>query len=102
MQRKHLLPSWNYQATLQRTNKWERIKESVKFNERVYTKNDNFLQIIIDEATGNNLHKVLCILVSRYSVTSKNIIVKHLVSVSLIKVVSETVFNATEMYLYCK
>ena len=25
----------------------------------------------IDEATGYNLHKVLCILVSRYSVTSK-------------------------------
>ena len=99
MQRKHLLPSWNYQATLQRTNKWERIKESVKFNERVYTKND-ILSPNIDEATGNNLHKVLCILVSRYSVTSKNIIVKHLVSVSLTKVVRETVFNATEMYLY--
>ena len=40
----------------------------------------------IDEVTGNNLRKVLYILVSRYSVTSKNAIVKHLPSVSLIKV----------------
>ena len=56
----------------------------------------------IDEVTGNNLHEVMYILVSRYSLTSKNVIVKHLASASLIKVVSETVFNATEMGLYCK
>ena len=42
--------------------------------------------------------EVLYILVSRYSVTSKNVIVSD----SLIKVVSETVFNVTEMCLYCK
>ena len=50
----------------------------------------------IDEATSNNLHKVLCVLVSRYSAPGKKVVVEHLASVSLIKVDSETVFNAIE------
>lgn len=53
----------------------------------------NKFSMNIDESTSNNLHRVLCILVSYYSVLHKSVVVEHLTSLSIIHVDSESVFN---------
>ena len=53
----------------------------------------------IDEATSSSLHKVLCILVGRYSPSREKLVVEHLTSISLVKVDSESVFKAIQSFM---
>ena len=55
---------------------------------------EGFFSFNIDEATSSNLHKVLTLLVSYFCTTKKEVVVEHLVSLSLPTVKLETVFKA--------
>ena len=55
---------------------------------------EGFFSFNIDETTSSNLHKVLTLLVSYFCTTKKEVVVEHLVSLSLPTVKLETVFKA--------
>ena len=55
---------------------------------------EGFFSFNIYEATSSNLHKVLTLLVSYFCTTKKEVVVEHLVSLSLPTVKLETVFKA--------
>ena len=55
---------------------------------------EGFFSFNIDEATNSNLHKVLTLLVSYFCITKNEVVVKHLGSLNLPTVKSETVFKA--------
>ena len=55
---------------------------------------EGFFSFNIDEATSSNLHKVLTLLVSYFCTTKNEVVVEHLVSLSLPTVKLETVFKA--------
>ena len=56
----------------------------------------SFFSLNIDEATSKTFHRVLSILVSYYSTSQQEVVLKHLASVSLIKVNSESTFQAID------
>ena len=55
---------------------------------------EGFFSFNIDEATSSNLHKVLTLLVSYFCTTKNEVVVEHLVSLSLPTVKLKTVFKA--------
>ena len=55
---------------------------------------EGFFSFNIDEAASSNLHKVLTLLVSYFCTTKNEVVVEHLVSLSLPTVKLETVFKA--------
>ena len=59
----------------------------------IYDLQTAFFSLNIDEATSQNLHKVLAVLVSYYSKEHKKVVVQHLDSISVIKVNSESLFS---------
>ena len=55
-----------------------------------------FFSVNMDEATSNNRYRVLAILVSYFNPDQDRVVVEHLVSLSLTRVDSESVFNAID------
>lgn len=55
---------------------------------------NNYFSLNIDEATSNNINRVVTVLVSYFSPEKKQVVVHHLESFSVVKVNSETMYNA--------